>query len=101
MAVELSVTPVCHNIVAKTPRIHMRNAYKLNLISQKHNETITLGNPRIDRDANLEDVVALMLLEVQTDDNVEVKFFVEKNDVVTNLRISRILEEIEDILLTP
>lgn len=101
MAVELSVTPVCRHIVAKTQRIHMRNAYQLSLIAERHNETIVLGNLRTERDANLNDGIALMLLEVKPDDNIEVKFYIEPNDATAHDRVKRIFEEIEDVLLTP
>ena len=51
--------------------------------------------------ANVDDVIALMLLEIKLDDKVEVSVYVDEGSEDDDHRINKILEEIKDVFLTP
>ena len=93
--------PVRTCIISKTPRIHMRNAFSLNQIGERHRALVVITNRRTDRMANVDDVIALMLLEIKLDDEVEISVHVDEDSEGNDQRIDKILEEIKDVFLTP
>lgn len=99
----VTVTPIIHQVVAKTPRIHMRNAYQLSYIGERCNDTITITNERNNRVANINDVIALMLLEVRENDKLELTFHAD-NEVINNQgyeSTQHTFEALERVLVTP
>lgn len=99
----VTVKPIIHKIIAKTPRIHMRNAYQLSYIGERCNDTITITNERNNRVANINDVIALMLLEVRKNDELELTIYAD-NEVINNQNYAstqHTLEALERVLLTP
>tara|TARA_Y100001970_G_C14259051_1_gene878013 strand:- start:17218 stop:17520 length:303 start_codon:yes stop_codon:yes gene_type:complete len=93
--------PVRTSLISKTPRIHMRNAFSLSQIGERHRALVIITNPRTERMANVDDVIALMLLEIKLDDKVEVSVYVDEGSEDDDHRINKILEEIKDVFLTP
>ncbi|WP_222936732.1 HPr family phosphocarrier protein [Alteromonas sp. BZK5] len=92
--------PLCRNILAKTARIHMRNAYQLQFIAKKTNHRLILTNTRNDRSADLTDVIELMLLGVRPNDQLELNLHLE-DDFETQDSSQNIMNDIEQVLVTP
>lgn len=92
--------PYCRSILAKTPRIHMRNAYQLQYIARNANAILTLKNTRTERDADLTDVIELMLLGVRPDDLLELKVHAE-NSQANEEPFDDIIADVEQVLMTP
>ena len=96
----LLIEPLRRNILAKTPRIHMRNAYQLQYIAKSANLNISLANTRTERNANLTDVFELMLLGVGPNDVLELMVYVEEEQEYSK-PVEDIIADVEQVLMTP
>ncbi len=96
----LLIEPLRRNILAKTPRIHMRNAYQLQYIAKNANLNLSLKNTRTERNADLTDVFELMLLGVRPNDMLELKVHIEDGQE-HNKPVNDVIADVEQALMTP
>ena len=94
-------SPKCTQLISKTPRIHMRNAYSLSQIGKRHNAQVTINNLRSKKSATVDDVFSLMLLEVKLNDALDVEVHILDPLAEMNTSVDKIIEEIKDVFLTP
>lgn len=96
----LLIEPLRRNILAKTPRIHMRNAYQLQYIAKSANLNLSLKNTRTERNANLTDVFELMLLGVRPNDMLELKVHIDDGQEHSK-PVDDVIADVEQVLMTP
>ena len=96
----LLIEPLRRNILAKTTRIHMRNAYQLQYIAKNANLNLSLKNTRTERNADLTDVFELMLLGVRPNDMLELKVHTEDGQEHYK-PVNDVIADVEQVLMTP